>query len=452
MKSRWVLKFFSFILILCMLFPLTACDFRKKDKEEISSKVSEFSDSAFATDFSGMEELISDECKEKDVEELSNLCSYAQEDSVYFERSEIIEALFSNCSYEIDEESFEFFERNKKCTLSVIFYSPDLSELSEDETKDRTTLMPAFETVDTKETTITFKLSKVDKSWLITDISDVNKFIRKQMEGILDIHFHPDLDTAIVSAFWEHSTNGRYITTEFLKYDIDFICDVEDDTISGITYEISRDSEVFYSGRFIVDRHHSYCAELLAVNTPYDDGTGCFLVGEYSIVFYGPDGNIFLSDICTVLYDNYDPDSGNDGNDTDPADEDSEFDGMSSGEVRYFETSSSFYLNTSAAIFCDRSALSQVYSYESGVTALQFAFESLTDFGEDVSYRWYYSSTGRFEDSTEVGSGICSIQRYFGHNVYYITYSEDIPDGYYWCVIYSRDGSVCYQAGFVEVG
>ena len=454
-------KLIAISLVLTMLLSLTSCDIHKKAREEVLSVTQTFADATKLANYTRFKRTISDDVSSKDMTKLQSICDYALEDSLYFDRYELIDGVLDATSYDIDPEDITFSNWGKEAVATIVFTLPDLEEISTnyDDTKDRTTLLEAFTSKDkTTEIAVEVALIKVEKNWKISEVTPAIDLLTDIMEAINGIHFHPDLDTAIKNISWPHSTNSRYFETPSLVFACNFDRDVEQDIIELITFKVFREfeDEPFYSGEYSNSSDFQYCVEVFASDTDYDDGSGCFLIGDYIFMLYDQDGEAFYSTSCSVLTDNTSIQEEPTVEDDDPQVDASSYNGISSGGVRYLERSGDFYDLTSPAVFCDVNTFSQVYSCEEGSEVIQFICESY-GFNESVGYRWYYSETNNFADSELVLDGVCTLDSYLGRSFYLFELNStsagvSLPNGSYWCILSDAEFNLEYQVGYITVG
>lgn len=453
--NRFVSKLVSVFLVITMLFTLTSCDFRKKDREEIFRIADKVADGVCGLNYLRIRRLSTSDCK--DDLGLFDMLSRYYEFSEYSDRSELIEAVLSTMTYTINEESYLFSEHNKVCSLQVIFNVADFEQMVTDfdVTKDRETFIEAASTYARRDYKLSITFCKEDGKWGVGGLPGPTSFLMTMYDKIRGFEFHPDLDTSVRMSSWSGTASNRYGMTRSLSYNLDFIADVSDSQIQDITFVVSHDGEDVYEGAYTSTTTHDFHADCYAEGTIADDGNGYFKVGEYEITFFDGDGNAFFSDTCDVLEDSHEevivePEE----EEEDPTS--SYFGPLPSGYVRYVNQDSEFYTNTSEVIFCDVNALSQVFTYSSGEDELQVVCEAFNGFSERIGFTWYYSSTDDFNEAEEIYSGTSIPTDYFGHSVYLFELSErssnyDIVDGSYWCVITSTDGQTIYVVGYVRV-
>lgn len=301
--NKTVKKTTALVISASMLLSLTACGDKAKDQViEAAGSVAEALTSKKAKNYKG---LLNEDAKKYDdhVETMDFFFEYLSED---IDDAQIYSAIIDTIEYEVDEESAEGSTKSAEGSVDVVFTYADAKKIAknEDNTTDLDTFISAIKKAkDTTESTVTMEFELVDDEWLLTNFSDIEKFL----EGLeVDVEFTKEVsyeDMISETSWWyvDDETTNTYNDKSFIELDV-YVADEYYGTEWSYYFTVSYNGEVIYTSDTEFSYGSAYCYySIESANCPTDENGWYMLPGTYEITLY--DGNtneVIFSDSCIM--------------------------------------------------------------------------------------------------------------------------------------------------------
>lgn len=294
-----VKKFTALFVSASMLLSLTACGDKAKDQViEAAGSVAEALKSQKMKSYKG---LLNEDAKKYDdhVETMEAFFEFLTYDDA---DAKIYGAILDTFEYEIDEKSATATTKSAEGSVDVTFTYADAKKVAKDEdnTTDIDTFLSALKKADTTETTVTMEFELVDDEWLLTNFSDIEKFL-ESLE--VDVTFTPNAEDAIdyIEWWWADDENS-YDSTSFIELDVvikDEFYDLEWNYDYTVKYngEVVFESKDNYSTGFYVESYYGVDYD----NCPTTADGWYMAEGTYEITVVDSNtGDVIAVSSCTV--------------------------------------------------------------------------------------------------------------------------------------------------------
>ncbi len=419
-----------------IVFSMTGCSFLDKSKDEVLDAAESYAKELAACNIGKLAKL-SDDDFEKVQEEWEGKLTFSEGELYSADTATALSAIADTISYEIDEESVEATKKSGEGSVDVTFTIADYSDLLDDDSiTSAEDFASAVGDADTKEISVSLEFERTDDGdWLGSNYEKVfgDLYAFTDEEFSFSIPVADAITSDSLHWYWLDSgsddSNPVYTNTDEIdgELQIDTTLLEDYDVIYELTYTVERDGQLIYSGTGYdawIDTYDLTDADL-------DPDTGYLLPGTYTITFSDPDGNVLVSDTCTVILD------------AEPVATEPQSTGDTFADyVGYVEyqtgSEDPFYSGTGSAYWYDRDADSNNYgTYASGTTYLELTCSCNDDSLGEVSYQYYYSTTGEDLDQ-DLGTFTCGTTAYGSSNYYDFTYENGgaaLADGYYIIIV-----------------
>ena len=451
--NKHLKKTVSLAVASAILFSMTGCSFLDKSKDEVLEAADAYAKELAACNIGKLAKL-SDEDFEKVQEEWEGKLTFSEGDLYTADTATVLNAIADTISYEIDEESVEATKKSGEGSIDVTFTIADYADLVDDDSiTDADAFAGAVADAETTEISVTLEFERTDDGeWLG---SNYTKVFEKLYDFTNDeFSFSTPVADAITSDSldWWWTDNGDdsdpvYTNTDEIDGELQIDTSLLDnyDVIYELTYEVQRDGVVIYTGT----GYDAWIQTDDLTSADLDPDTGYFLAGTYTITFYDPNGEVLVSDTCTVILD------------AEPVATESQPTGDTFADyvgcVEYQTYSSDFYEGTDTAYWYQRYSGTDTYGlYDSDTTYVDLTCRCFDESLGAVSYQYYYSADGTDLDQ-DLGTFTADPVVYgdYGEMYYDFTYENGdaaLPDGYY-IVIVSHGGAdqiiaVCYVGAY----
>ena len=437
-----------------IVFSMTGCSFLDKSKDEVLDAAESYAKELAACNIGKLAKL-SDDDFEKVQEEWEGKLTFSEGELYSADTATALSAIADTISYEIDEESVETTKKSGEGSVDVTFTIADYSDLMDDDSiTDADAFADAVADADTTEISVSLEFERTDDGdWLGSNYEKVfgDLYAFTDEEFSFSIPVADAITSDSLHWYWLDSgsddSNPVYTNTDEIdgELQIDTTLLEDYDVIYELTYTVERDGQLIYSGTgYDAWIHDSYLTD-----ADLDPDTGYFLPGTYTITFSDPDGNVLVSDTCTVILD------------AEPVASEPQSTGETFadyvGYVEYQTYSSDFYEGTDTAYWYNRYSATDTFGrYGSDTTYVDLTCRCYDESLGTVTYQYYYSADGTDLDQ-DLGTFTADPVIYgdYGELYYDFTYENGdaaLPDGYY-IVIVSHGGAdqiiaVCYVGAY----
>ena len=413
-----------------IVFSMTGCSFLDKSKDEVLEAADAYAKELAACNIGKLAKL-SDEDFEKVQEEWEGKLTFSEGDLYTADTATVLNAIADTISYEIDEESVEATKKSGEGSIDVTFTIADYADLVDDDSiTDADAFAGAVADAETTEISVTLEFERTDDGeWLG---SNYTKVFEKLYDFTNDeFSFSTPVADAITSDSldWWWTDNGDdsdpvYTNTDEIDGELQIDTSLLDnyDVVYEITYEVQRDGVVIFTGT----GYDAWVEDYDLTSADLDPDTGYLLPGTYTITFYDPDGEVLVSDTCTVLIDASAATTTTTPDTSSPSDSQFAFYMTEAGDP--------FYDGTDCYGWYDGTNFMSDNVYPAGVTTIEFDIIRYDSSLGDVTYEYYYSVDGD-ELTAELGSFTASAASYNDGDFYECTYSGTLDSGYYLCVV-----------------
>ncbi len=289
-----------------VVFSMTGCSnlpFGGAKTEDIIDAGEAFAKAAASCDLGKMGKVSGDKFK-KDTEDWEVLLDFTEGDVYDANAAQFTAAVADTIAYEIDEESAE--ASKDEASLDVVFTIADYAPIIEDEEiTDIDTMIAALGDADTNEIEQTIEFEKNDDGdWVVTNYEDIMNDLYKFTDTTA-IEFPVDYAECVQDIWWNGdeltSESSDHLTANFTNC-TDFNCTVTLDSDRCDSSLVS--STVEYNGQ-VVNSENTNIGMYATwySNAELDDTEQYLAAGTYTITFYDPDGNPFLTVSAVVTVD-----------------------------------------------------------------------------------------------------------------------------------------------------
>ncbi len=297
-------KILASVVCVSMLSSLAGCAMFDKDDEGVLAAAEDYASAVASVKPGDIAAMINEG---EDLEDVIAAYTSGEVLDTTADWSDIVSAIASTISYEIDEESVTSSKKNAEgsvaITWSIVDYDAVYDEIY-DNGGDVDAFIDALKADDAAKTEIsqTLDLVLVDEAWLIDDsegegLAEVYEFY----EDSVDFVFSSPLLDYISEYYWYFSDDSVYTNESTIELDIiptDEGTEVEFD----FTYEYYYNGDLIFTSGECVDEG----SWIEAYYGPgYDpacqlDENGNLLAGEYRCIIYDLSGIVLADSTCTV--------------------------------------------------------------------------------------------------------------------------------------------------------
>ena len=418
-----------------VVFSMTGCSFLDKSKDEVLDAADAYAKELAACNIGKLAKL-SDDDFEKVQEEWEAKLTFSEGELYSADTATVLNAIADTISYEIDEESVEATKKSGEGSIDVTFTIADYSDLMDDDSiTDADAFADAVADAETTEISVTLEFERTDDGdWLGSNYTKVFEKLYDftNDEFTFTVPLTQALESDELNWYYDDAdsdnSNPVYTNTYSIDGDLQFDWSLVEDmsAIDAITYEVSRDGAVIYTGTGYEGYLHDYDV------TDADLENGYLASGTYTITFYDGTGEILISDSCTVVVE-----ASTTTTTTTTTTSSSDF-------ISYFTTSGDpFFDGTSDVVWFDASANQFMIDenvYASGTTHIELTCQVNDATLGDITYEYYYSEDGE-NLTSELGSFTASPVSYTDADYYEFAYdsSTALADGYYIVIVYYND-------------
>ena len=418
-----------------IVFSMTGCSFLDKSKDEVLDAAESYAKELAACNIGKLAKLSNDDFEDVQ-EEWENKLTFSEGELYSADTATCLSAIADTISYEIDEDSAEATKKSGEGSVDVTFTIADYSDLVDDESiTDAAAFADAVADADTKEISVSIEFERTDDGdWLGSNYEKIFDNLYSFTDE--EFSFTVPLSAALTSdqLHWWYLDEGddsnpvytnTYSIDGSLQYDSALINDYS--VFDSIYYEVE------FNGSVIFTESGNYDAYVTDydVDDSFLDDSGYFPAGTYTITFYDENGDVLVSDTCTVELDvtSTAPDTTPDGGETF-----ADYVGVTEWQTG---SSDPFYAGTGGAVWYDATTGDNCYGiYASGTTYIELTIAQNDASLGEVSYQYYYSATGADLDS-DLGTFSCGTTSYTGGEYYDCGYTDDagLADGYYIIIV-----------------
>lgn len=303
-------KVIASVLCVSMLSSLAGCALFDKDDEGVLNAAEEYASAVASVKAGDIAAMINEG---EDLEAIIDAYTSGEVLDVTADWSDIVSAIASTISYEIDEESVTSSKKNAEGSVDITWTLVDCNAVYDeiyDNGGDVDEFIDALTADDAAKTEIsqTLNLVLVDEAWLIDDsegegLAEVYEFY----EDAVDFVFDSPLAPYISEYYWYYSDDSVYTNVSRIELDI-IPTDEGTEVEFEFTYEYYFNGELIYTsdvwtdeGSWIEAYYGPDYDSSAAVNE-----NGFLVPGEYRCIMYDLNGIVLADSTCTVETVEYD--------------------------------------------------------------------------------------------------------------------------------------------------